>query len=71
MPKEIRIVTVGKYVGAVRLGKCPMYSVTEIENYEDWKESLKETFPDHILVDGTKPDRAAVAQYILRQQKMR
>lgn len=71
MPKEIRIVTVGKYVGAVRPGKCPMYSVTERENYEDWKESLKETFPDHILVDGTKPDRAAVAQYILRQQKMR
>ena len=65
LSKEIRIVHIGKYVGAVRVGKCPMYSVTNKENFDDWKKSLKETFPDHVLIDGTKPDRAAVAKFIL------
>lgn len=45
MPNIIKIVTVGKYVGAVRLGKCPMYSVTELKNYNDWKKKFRRNIP--------------------------
>lgn len=71
MPKEIRIVRVGNYIGAVKLGRCPMYSITTPDKYEDWKKSLQEDFPDYRFLDGEKRERANLAQYIIRQQKMR
>lgn len=71
MPREIRIVRVGKYVGAVKQGRCPMYSITTPDKYEDWKKGLQEDFPDYRIVDGTKPDRAMVAQFIIKTTNSR
>lgn len=52
--KEIKIVTVGKYVGAVKSGKCPMYSITTVDNFNDWFASLHEDFPDYKLKKNEK-----------------
>lgn len=67
--KEIRIVRVGNYIGAVKSGKCPMYSITTPERYEDWKKSLQEDFPDYRIVNGEKKERANLAQFIIRQNQ--
>lgn len=66
MPREIRIVRIGKYVGAVKQGRCPMYSITTPEKFDDWKKGLQEDYPDYIIVDGTNPDRAMVSQFIIK-----
>jgi len=71
LPKEIRIVNVGKYVGAIKHGRCPMYSITMPDKYDDWKKGLQEDFPDYRIVDGTKPDRAKVAQFIIKTTNSR
>lgn len=65
MQKVIRIVTVGKYAGAVKLGRCPMYALVPKENIEQLKQGLHEDFPDYRLEDGNKPERAALAKYII------
>ena len=66
MPKEIRIVNVGKYVGAVKQGRCPMYAITTQEKRNDMIKGLCEDFPEYRIVDGSKPDRAMVAQFIIK-----
>lgn len=65
MPMIIRIVTVGKYAGAVKLGKCPMFALVPKENVEQLKAGLREDFPDCRIEDGNKPERAAFAKYII------
>jgi hypothetical protein len=67
--KEIRIVRIGNYIGAVKLGRCPMYSITTPEQYEDWKKSLQEDFPDYRITQGEKKERANLAQFIIRQNQ--
>lgn len=67
----IKIVNIGKYVGAVKPGKCPMYAVTEKENLKKMIEGLKEDFPDFRIEDGTKIDRINLAKYIVRTQNSR
>lgn len=66
MPKSIKIVNIGQYIGAVKSGRCPMYAVTDKNNKKDLIEGLKEDFPDYIIEDGTKLDRAALAKFIIR-----
>lgn len=65
MSVVIRIVTVGKYAGAVKLGKCPMFALVPKENVEKLKAGLHEDFPDCRIEDGNKPERAALAKYII------
>ena len=67
--KEIKIVRIGKYIGAVKSGKCPMYSITTPDQYEDWKKSLQEDFPDYRITQGKKKERADLAQFIIRQNQ--
>ena len=67
--KEIRIVRIGNYIGAVKSGKCPMYSITTLDQYEGWKKSLKEDFPDYRITQGEKKERANIAQFIIRQNQ--
>lgn len=69
--RVIKIVNIGKYVGAVKSGKCPMYAVTEKENKKNMIEGLKEDFPDFIIEYGTKIDRINLAKYIVRTQNSR
>lgn len=64
----IKIVNVGKYVGAVKSGKCPMYAVTERENKSELIAGLKEDFPNFRIEDGTKIDKAALARFIIRSR---
>lgn len=71
MSKEIRIVNVGKYVGAIKHGRCPMYAVTTKDKRDDMIKGLQEDFPECKLVDGTKPDRAMVAQFIIKTTNSR
>ena len=65
MSVTIRIVTVGKYARAVKLGKCPMFALVPKENIEQLKAGLREDFPDCRIEDGNKPERAALAKYII------
>lgn len=68
MSVTIRIVMVGKYAGAVKLGKCPMYALVPKENVEQLKAGLREDFPDCRIEDGNKPERAALAKYIIMRE---
>lgn len=65
----IKIVNIGKYVGAVKYGRCPMYAVTTKDKVEDFKAGLAEDFPDYKIIDGNAPDKQAVAQFILRSKQ--
>lgn len=69
MQKIIKLVSVGKYVGAVKYGKCPMYAITSKDKVEDLKAGLKEDFPEYKIVDGNAPDKQAIAQFILRSRE--
>lgn len=71
MTKEIKIVTVGKYVGAIKSGKCPMYSITTVDNFNDWFASLHEDFPDYKFTHGQKQERADLAKFIVARQNIR
>lgn len=70
MPKEIRIVRVGKYVGAVKRGRCPIFAVENKSKKDDMIEGLKIDFPDHIIVHGGKRERAEAAKRIIMQKNM-
>lgn len=71
MTKEIRIVTIGKYIGAVKQGRCPMYSITTIDKFNDWLASLHEDFPDYKFTNCQKQERADLAKFIVARQNMR
>lgn len=70
MSVTIKIVTVGKYVGAVKLGKCPMYALAPKEDVEQLKQGLLEDFPDCRFEDGYKLERSAIAEYIITNKKL-
>lgn len=65
----IKIVNIGKYVGAVKYGRCPMYALTTKDKVEDFKAGLAEDYPECKIDDGTSDDRKAVAQFILRSRQ--
>lgn len=68
--KEIKIVDVGNYVCAIKLGRCPMFAVEHIQNKADVIEGLKEDFPDFIISNGGKKERAEAAKRIIMQRNM-
>lgn len=68
--KEIKIVEVGNYVCAIKLGRCPMFAVENIQNKADVIQGLKEDFPDFIISDGGKKERAEAAKRIIMQRNM-
>lgn len=69
--KQINIVRIGEYVGAVKPGRCPMYSYTQKENLRDMVNGLREDFPDYQIVQGGKNDRASLAKFIIRDKRLR
>lgn len=68
--KEIKIVVIGDYACAVKLGRCPMFSIEPKEKLGDMKEGLKEDFPDYKIIDGGAKERAEAAKRIIMQKKM-
>lgn len=58
--KEIKIVSVGNYVGAVKSGKCPMYGFAPKVNKADFLASLKEDFPEYRFICGGEKERSAL-----------
>ena len=68
--KEIKIVDVGNYVCAIKLGRCPMFAVENKNKKDDMIEGLKEDFPDFKFVDGGKKERAEAAKRIIMQRNM-
>lgn len=70
MSKEIKIVDVGNYVCAIKLGRCPMFAVENIQNKTDVIEGIKEDFPDYRIVYGGKKERAEAAKRIIMQRNM-
>lgn len=68
--KEIKIVEVGNYVCAIKLGRCPMFAVEHIQNKALVIEGLKEDFPDFKFVDGGKKERAEAAKRIIMQRNI-
>lgn len=69
LQKTIKLVSIGKYVGAVKYGRCPMYAITTKDKVEDLKAGLAEDYPECKIDDGTLDDRKAVAQFILRSKQ--
>lgn len=70
MQKSIKIVNVGEYIGAVKTGRCPMYTYLDKSHKKDLIEGLKEDFPGYIIEDGTKIDRIELAKFIIRSRKV-
>lgn len=68
--KEIKIVEVGNYVCAIKLGRCPMFAVENKNKKDDMIEGLKEDFPDFIISNGGKKERAEAAKRIIMQRNM-
>ena len=68
--KEFKIVEIGNYVCAIKLGRCPIFAVEHLEKKKDMIEGLKFDFPDHIFVNGGKKERAEAAKRIIMQKNM-
>lgn len=58
--REIKIVSVGSYIGAVKLGKCPMYSFAPKTKAADFLASLKEDFPECRFIRGGEKEQNAL-----------
>lgn len=70
MPKEFKIVEIGSYVCAIKLGRCPIFAIEHKSNKDDMIEGLKIDFPDFKIVDGGKKERAEAAKRIILTKQM-
>lgn len=69
--KEIKIVEVGNYVGAVKSGKCPMYGFAPKTEEEDFYASLKEDFPGYRFIRGGEKEKNALMFNIKLSERAR
>lgn len=69
--KEIKIVEVGNYICAVKLGRCPLFVVEYRDKKNDIIEGLREDFPNYVITYGGKKERAEAAKRIIMQKNMR
>jgi hypothetical protein len=68
MEKTIKIIEMNKYIGAVKLGKCPMYAITTPDKRNDLIEGLKEDFPDYkISPHYSLSEKKQLAHFIVKQ----
>ena len=56
--KEIKMVVVGEYACAVKLGRCPMFAIDKKDKLGDMVAGLREDYPDCQIVHGGKKERA-------------
>ena len=68
--KEFKIVEIGNYVCAIKLGRCPIFAVENKSKKDDMIDGLIIDFPDHIFVNGGKKERAEAAKRIIMQKNM-
>lgn len=68
--KVIKLVVVGNYACAVKLGHCPMFAIEQKDKLDDLVIGLREDFPDYRLVQGGKKERAEAAKRIIMQKNM-
>lgn len=68
--KEFKIVVVGEYACAVKLGRCPMFAIDKKDKLGDMVAGLREDYPDCQIVHGGKKERAEAAKRIIMQKNM-